>query len=82
MEQVNSKNNIDTSPLEPFNINPLLIDSLVKNNIFKLTPIQAKCFQPIFTGKDVIAKASTGSGKTLAYTIPIVNQYLEKKVIT
>ena len=67
---------MDTSPLEEFNIHQLLKDSLIKNSVFKLTPIQSKCFNPIFNGKDVIAKASTGSGKTLAYTIPIVNQYI------
>jgi ATP-dependent RNA helicase DDX31/DBP7 len=30
----------------------------------------------------VIAKASTGTGKTLAYLIPLINQYIQNKVIT
>ena len=68
--------------LADFKLNPLLLQSLVSNSINKLTDIQIKCYKPIFNGKDTIAKASTGSGKTLAYLVPLINQYLENKVIT
>lgn len=77
-----AENKIDVNSLEEYSLSPLLQDSLIKNGITKFTQIQKECFKPIFAGRDVIAKASTGSGKTLAYLIPLINQYIEKKVIT
>lgn len=80
-EEVKVENKIDVNAFEQFKLNPLLQDSLIKNNIDKFTNIQINCYQSIFNGKDVIAKASTGSGKTLAYLIPLINQYLEQKIV-
>jgi len=37
-------------------------------------PIQSHCFQPIFEGKNILARDITGSGKTLAFAAPIVDQ--------
>jgi superfamily II DNA/RNA helicase len=76
------ENKIDVNSLEEYNLSPLLVNSLLKNDITKLTQIQKECYKPIFSGRDVIAKASTGSGKTLAYLIPLINQYIESKTIT
>lgn len=77
-----AENKIDINSLEEYNLSPLLQDSLIKNGITKFTQIQKECYRPILAGRDVIAKASTGSGKTLAYLIPLINQYIEKKIIT
>ena len=55
---------------------------MIRNEITKLTDIQIKCYPSINKKKDVIAKATTGSGKTLAYLIPIINYFLENKIIT
>lgn len=81
-EQVALENKIDVNPLDKFNLSPLLLNSLKSNEINSMTHIQINCYESIYNGKDTIAKASTGSGKTLAYLIPLINQYIEKKVIT
>lgn len=75
-EKVEEIKNIDKTPLGEMKLNRYLENSLVQNDISKLTDIQQQCFSKIFAGKNVIAKASTGSGKTLAYLIPLINQYL------
>ena len=36
------------------------------------TPVQAALFEPMLTGRDVIAQAQTGSGKTAAFALPIL----------
>ena len=41
---------------------------------FKIpTPIQAKTFSVIASGKDIVGIAQTGTGKTLAYVLPILH---------
>lgn len=48
---------------------------LVKKRGFdKLTPIQEKSFESIFTGNDVVLIAPTGSGKTEAAFFPILSK--------
>lgn len=39
-----------------------------------LFPIQQKCLEPIYEGKDLIGRDYTGSGKTLAFALPIVEK--------
>lgn len=39
------------------------------------TPIQAKAFNVILSGRDVMAIAQTGTGKTFAYLLPILKQW-------
>ena len=36
------------------------------------TPIQAKAFNMVASGKDVVGIAQTGTGKTLAYLLPVL----------
>jgi ATP-dependent RNA helicase RhlE len=45
------------------------------------TPIQAKAFSAIMSGKDVIGIAQTGTGKTIAYLLPLLRQlkYADQK---
>ena len=45
----------------------------------KATLIQAKTFEAITKGKDVVIGAETGSGKTMAYMVPILHQLLLRK---
>lgn len=50
-----------------------LIESLSKNEIFEMRPIQEKVILPAINGYDIIAQSKTGTGKTFAFVIPILN---------
>ncbi|WP_339888490.1 DEAD/DEAH box helicase [uncultured Flavobacterium sp.] len=41
----------------------------------KPTPIQAKAYKVILSGRDVMGIAQTGTGKTFAYLLPILKQW-------
>eukprot|EP00884_Botryococcus_braunii_P012921 jgi/Botrbrau1/2162/Bobra.101_2s0003.1 len=41
----------------------------------ELTPIQAKCWRPLYSGRDVVGISEPGSGKTLAYLLPIIARF-------
>lgn len=54
------------------------IIQLLKAGGFKtLFPIQARTYNDLFNGKDLLASDRTGSGKTLAYSLPIVERILQ-----
>ncbi|KAL5018873.1 hypothetical protein ScPMuIL_004595 [Solemya velum] len=61
-----------------FRIAPETIKKLHAKKITQLFPIQAKTFDDIYEGHDVVAQARTGTGKTLSFALPIV-QKLQKK---
>jgi superfamily II DNA/RNA helicase len=56
-------------------INSKTRESLAKNGITTLFPIQAQTFRLIYEGKDVLARDLTGSGKTLAFALPLVERF-------
>jgi ATP-dependent RNA helicase RhlE len=66
---------------EELNLNKALISSLDDLGYIQPTPIQAKAFPIIMSGKDVIGIAQTGTGKTFAYLLPILRnlKYSEQK---
>ena len=43
------------------------------------TPIQARAFPVIMSGKDVVGIAQTGTGKTIAYLLPLLRQWKFRK---
>ena len=55
--------------------------ALKERGIKYLFPIQAKTFDLIYEGKDVIGKARTGTGKTLAFALPVM-ELLQKHEIS
>ncbi len=55
------------------NITNLLSKAILDLGFTSPTPIQAKAFPAVSSGKDVIGIAQTGTGKTLAYMLPILN---------
>lgn len=63
-----------SKPLKNFRIEQATIDALEKNNITSLFPIQWKCFDAVYEGKDLIGKATTGSGKTLSFVLPTLER--------
>ncbi|XP_038060997.1 nucleolar RNA helicase 2-like [Patiria miniata] len=57
-----------------FRISPKTIQLLKARKITYLFPIQAKTFNDVYDGHDVIAQARTGTGKTLSFALPLVEK--------
>jgi superfamily II DNA/RNA helicase len=61
-----------------------IVDQLKKNIEDKgyatPTPIQDQVIPVLLEGKDVIATANTGTGKTAAFLIPLINNFVTKKI--
>jgi Superfamily II DNA and RNA helicases len=51
-----------------------VIDVLSGKGITKFTEVQAKAFEPILAGRDVIGRSRTGTGKTIAFGLPAVHR--------
>merc|ERR1711868_253339 len=52
---------------------------LKDRGVIQLFLVQAKTYQNILDGNDVIVQSRTGSGKTLAFAIPTVEKLMEEK---
>lgn len=57
------------------NLSRQLLDALGEQGITTPTAIQAKSFQPIMAGRDVVGIAQTGTGKTFAYLLPSLRMW-------
>ncbi|KAI3793067.1 hypothetical protein L1987_35680 [Smallanthus sonchifolius] len=55
-----------------FKISEPLKNALKAKGIEALFPIQARTFESIYDGLDLIGKAKTGQGKTLAFILPVL----------
>jgi ATP-dependent RNA helicase DeaD len=55
-------------------LKPEILKALDEMEYRELTPIQEKTFEPILSGRDLLAKAETGSGKTGACAVPLVQR--------
>ncbi|KAK8945515.1 DEAD-box ATP-dependent RNA helicase 7 [Platanthera guangdongensis] len=62
----------DQNALSNFRISKALVEKLNSNGIYSLFPIQAKTFDIILEGYDLLGRARTGQGKTLAFILPIL----------
>ena len=60
-------------------IHPDLSTALSNSGKVTATAIQAKTYQKVLDGIDVIIAAETGSGKTLSYSLPLLQLCMEKK---
>ncbi|KAL8240880.1 hypothetical protein R6Q59_014235 [Mikania micrantha] len=63
---------VDPNSVSNFRISEPLRNALKAKGIETLFPIQARTFDSIFDGLDLIGKAKTGQGKTLAFILPIL----------
>ncbi|XP_028405033.1 nucleolar RNA helicase 2-like [Dendronephthya gigantea] len=68
--------------LKKFRISKKTRKELKERGIKYLFPIQAKTFDLIYEGKDVIGKARTGTGKTLAFALPVMERLQENELAT
>ncbi|KVI10055.1 cytochrome P450 [Cynara cardunculus var. scolymus] len=59
-----------------FRISEPLRNALKAKGIEALFPIQARTFDSIYDGLDLIGKAKTGQGKTLAFILPILESLI------
>jgi len=64
-----------------FRLSDRTVKLLQDRKVTYLFPIQAKTFDYVYDGYDVIAQARTGTGKTLAFALPLIEnlQDLEPK---
>ncbi|EFQ35491.1 DEAD/DEAH box helicase [Colletotrichum graminicola M1.001] len=69
---------LDMTPWVDLGLSPALVAAIAKLKFAKPTNIQSSTIPDILAGHDVIGKASTGSGKTLAFSIPIVEEWVDK----
>ena len=56
------------------NISKQLLNALNNLGFDNATPIQAKIYPVVMSGRDVVGIAQTGTGKTFAYLLPILSQ--------
>jgi ATP-dependent RNA helicase RhlE len=59
---------------EDLNINNPLLKALDDLEYVYPTPIQAKAFPVVMSGRNVVGIAQTGTGKTFAYLLPLLRQ--------
>ncbi|XP_048715115.2 nucleolar RNA helicase 2 isoform X1 [Caretta caretta] len=57
-----------------FSISKETAELLKARGVKYLFSVQAKTFQPIYDGKDVIAQARTGTGKTFSFAVPLIEK--------
>ncbi|KAH8486395.1 hypothetical protein H0E87_025417 [Populus deltoides] len=62
----------DPNAVTRFRISEPLREVLKKRGIEALFPIQARTFEDILNGGDLVGRARTGQGKTLAFVLPIL----------
>jgi ATP-dependent RNA helicase MSS116 len=51
---------------------------LAKQGFFEMTEIQAKTWEVVVTGQDVVGRARTGTGKSLAFLLPSLQRILPR----
>lgn len=59
---------------DELNIHTSILQALNDLEYIYPTPIQAKAYPVIMSGRDVVGIAQTGTGKTYAYLLPIIRQ--------
>ncbi len=62
---------------EDLNLHPRTLKALRRQGIHKQTEVQAKTFDAIRKGNNVVARSRTGTGKTLAFLVPTLERYLK-----
>jgi len=79
-EQVQSAAYIPKNMFSDFAIVEQLKKNIISKGYTMPTPIQDQVIPVLLEGKDVIATANTGTGKTAAFLIPLINNFVTKKI--
>jgi len=67
------------STFNDLNLNNPLRNALQDLGLTTPTPIQAKVFSVVMSGRDVVGIAQTGTGKTFAYLMPLLRMWQFRK---
>ncbi len=59
---------------DDLNMAPELRRAIAERGWASPTPVQARAFQPVLDGKDLIVRSKTGTGKTAAFGLPILQK--------
>eukprot|EP00823_Brevimastigomonas_motovehiculus_P004243 TRINITY_DN2735_c0_g1_i1.p1 TRINITY_DN2735_c0_g1~~TRINITY_DN2735_c0_g1_i1.p1 ORF type:complete len:759 (+),score=188.23 TRINITY_DN2735_c0_g1_i1:68-2344(+) len=79
---IDTNTNPDASVDTSLSIDNFALSAGIKNTltsaygIRNLFPVQAKVFEPVRQGQDLVVRSRTGSGKTLAFLLPLMERLL------
>eukprot|EP01125_Pyxidicula_operculata_P002201 TRINITY_DN12113_c0_g1_i1.p1 TRINITY_DN12113_c0_g1~~TRINITY_DN12113_c0_g1_i1.p1 ORF type:complete len:690 (+),score=218.79 TRINITY_DN12113_c0_g1_i1:36-2105(+) len=76
--EIKITDNDEHPPIEKFRIRPQTQKILTENGYKTLFPIQARTFDFVYDGSDIIGRARTGTGKTLSFCLPVIERLLEQ----
>ncbi len=66
-----------TNSFTDFDLNPKLLENILKKGFEKPMPIQDQAIPNLLQGKDLIGIANTGMGKTAAFLIPMIQKIID-----
>lgn len=69
----------DRPPISMFNVDERTVALLAEKGINNFTPIQAKSYDMLRAGRDMLGRSRTGTGKTLAFSLPLVQRLAEEQ---
>lgn len=72
---------LQSMKFEEFDLAPEIIEAISYMGFETASPIQEKAIPAAIKGKDVLAVAQTGTGKTAAFTLPVLHNILQNKII-
>ena len=73
----NQKTKYNQPRFEDLDLHSRTLKALRRQGIHKQTEVQAKTFDAIRSGNNVVTRSRTGTGKTLAFLVPTLERYLK-----
>ncbi len=64
------------APITDMKFSPQTLKILEEKKFTQMTPVQTASYDPVFNGKDVVARSRTGTGKTFAFGLPIIEKLI------
>ena len=64
----------DRPPIESFGLTDRVVAKLKDKGITHFTPIQARSYELLKEGSDMLGRSRTGTGKTLAFSLPLIEK--------
>lgn len=68
-----------TRLIQDLQVNPVIVNNLIKKGYKTPTEIQDKTLEAILDGRNLLGLAQTGTGKTAAFLVPIVNNLINQR---